>query len=121
MKRKRSSVSHSSAIVLVEILKIYTFFVKTYESNLFNLLGTRGPCDGEGGKTPKCQKTCEDGYNVPYEKDKHFGKKSYSLQKNANEIRQEIFENGPVEGAFTVYEDLLSYKSGKHFFVSSLF
>jgi len=24
----------------------------------------------------------------------------------------EIFTNGPVEGAFTVYEDFLSYKSG---------
>lgn len=74
--------------------------------------GTRGPCEGEGGKTPKCVHTCEDGYDVSYEKDKHFGKKSYSITKNADEIRQEIFENGPVEGAFTVYEDLLSYKSG---------
>lgn len=75
--------------------------------------GTRGPCEGEGGKTPKCQKTCEDGYNIPYAKDKHYGKKSYSINKNSDEIQQEIFENGPVEGAFTVYEDLLSYKSGK--------
>lgn len=75
--------------------------------------GTRGPCSGEGGKTPKCQKKCEDNYNVPYEKDKHFGKKSYSLGKNSDEIRQEIFENGPVEAAFTVYEDLLSYRSGQ--------
>lgn len=74
--------------------------------------GTRGPCEGEGGKTPKCQKSCESGYNVPYAKDKHYGKTSYSINKHADEIRQEIFENGPVEGAFTVYEDLLSYKSG---------
>lgn len=73
--------------------------------------GTRGPCEGEG-KTPKCNKKCEDGYTVSYDKDKHYGKKSYSITKNPDEIRQEIFENGPVEGAFTVYEDLLSYKSG---------
>lgn len=74
--------------------------------------GTRGPCEGEGGGTPKCQNTCEEGYSTPYQKDKHFGKKSYSITKNPDDIRQEIFENGPVEGAFTVYEDLLSYKSG---------
>lgn len=74
--------------------------------------GTRRPCEGEGGKTPKCQKKCQNSYTVPYQEDKHFGTKSYSISKNADEIRQEIFENGPVEGAFTVYEDLLSYKSG---------
>lgn len=74
--------------------------------------GTRGPCEGEGGKTPKCVHTCESGYDVPYAKDKHFGAKSYSIEKDVEHIRQEIFENGPVEGAFTVYEDLLSYKSG---------
>lgn len=26
----------------------------------------------------------------------------------------EIYKNGPVEGAFAVYEDFLMYKSGKH-------
>ncbi|XP_031625903.1 cathepsin B [Contarinia nasturtii] len=74
--------------------------------------GTRGPCEGEGGKTPKCAKQCNSDYTVPYNKDKHYGKKSYSIGKNTDEIRQEIYENGPVEGAFTVFEDLLSYKSG---------
>lgn len=73
--------------------------------------GTRGPCS-EGGKTPKCEKTCEEGYTVEYAKDKHFGKTHYSIAKNQDHIRQEIFENGPVEGAFSVYEDLLSYKEG---------
>ena len=73
--------------------------------------GTRGPCAG-GGKTPKCEKTCEKSYTVPYAKDKHFGKTSYSVRKNVDEIRREIFENGPVEAAFSVFEDLLSYKDG---------
>lgn len=27
-------------------------------------------------------------------------------------------ENGPVEGAFTVYEDLLAYKSGNFMIIS---
>lgn len=74
--------------------------------------GTRGPCTGEG-KTPKCQKTCQSTYSIPYEKDKHFGKTSYSISRNQDHIRQEIFENGPVEGAFTVYEDFVNYKEGK--------
>lgn len=74
--------------------------------------GTRGPCEGEGGKTPKCVKKCEDNYKVSYAQDKHFGKSSYSISQK--DIRQEIFTNGPVEGAFTVYEDLISYKDGSY-------
>lgn len=27
-------------------------------------------------------------------------------------MMSEIFKNGPIEGAFTVYEDFLAYKSG---------
>ncbi|XP_077302123.1 cathepsin B [Arctopsyche grandis] len=74
--------------------------------------GTRLPCTGEGGNTPECNKQCEEGYNVPYDKDRHFGQKAYSLDSNEDQIKQEIFTNGPVEAAFTVYSDLLSYKSG---------
>lgn len=73
--------------------------------------GTRGPCEGDG-KTPKCVKQCESNYDKSYKSDKHFGKSSYSIARNVDHIRQEIYENGPVEGAFTVYEDLLSYKDG---------
>lgn len=75
--------------------------------------GSRPSCEGEGGKTPKCVKQCQASYTIPYEKDKHFGKTSYSISKNVDHIRQEIMQNGPVEGAFTVYEDLLSYKDGE--------
>lgn len=81
--------------------------------------GTRGPCTGEG-KTPKCQKSCQASYNVSYDKDKHFGKSSYSISRNQDHIRQEIFENGPVEGAFTVYEDFPNYKEGECRAVSAI-
>lgn len=74
--------------------------------------GTRPPCEGEGGKTPKCVKKCQASYNVPYAKDKRFGKSSYSISSHEDQIRKEIMTNGPVEGAFTVYEDLLHYKEG---------
>ena len=36
--------------------------------------GSRPPCSGEGGDTPKCSKICEPGYSPSYKEDKHFGK-----------------------------------------------
>ncbi|KAL5275686.1 CTSB family protein [Megaselia abdita] len=74
--------------------------------------GTRPSCEGEGGKTPKCVHKCRSGYKPTYEEDKHFGAKSYSVSKSPVDIQKEIFKNGPVEGAFTVYEDLIMYKDG---------
>ncbi|RZC33457.1 Peptidase C1 and/or Propeptide C1 domain containing protein [Asbolus verrucosus] len=73
--------------------------------------GTRPPCTGDD-KTPNCKQVCEKGYNVPYNKDRHFGKQAYSVSNNVQQIQKEIMTNGPVEGAFTVYADLLTYKSG---------
>ena len=31
---------------------------------------------------------------------------------------KELYENGPVEAAFTVYNDFLQYKTGKRFYFS---
>ncbi|KAG5672906.1 hypothetical protein PVAND_002994 [Polypedilum vanderplanki] len=74
--------------------------------------GTRMPCSGEG-HTPKCMNKCSNpAYKVDFKTDKHFGKSSYSVKRNEDQIRLEIFKNGPVEGAFTVYEDFVQYKSG---------
>lgn len=80
--------------------------------------GTRPPCSGEGGDTPRCNKKCEAGYSPSYKQDKHFGKQSYSVPSEEKEIMQELYKNGPVEGAFTVYEDFLQYKSGVYQHVS---
>ncbi|XP_030755997.1 cathepsin B [Sitophilus oryzae] len=74
--------------------------------------GTRPSCNGDDHKTPKCIKQCEKSYSIPYETDKHYGQKSYSISSRVEQIQTEILTNGPVEGAFTVYEDLLQYKSG---------
>lgn len=74
--------------------------------------GTRPPCDGEHGKTPRCQHQCQGTYKVKYNEDKHYGKSSYSITKNVEQIQYEIQTNGPVEGAFTVFEDLILYKKG---------
>jgi cathepsin B len=74
--------------------------------------GTRMPCSGEG-KTPKCENKClNDAYKVDFKTDKHFGASSYSVGRHEDQIRLELFKNGPVEGAFTVYEDFVQYKEG---------
>ena len=37
---------------------------------------------------------------------------AYSIRNDEEQIKAEIMKNGPVEGAFTVYADFPSYKSG---------
>ncbi|KAL5014826.1 hypothetical protein ScPMuIL_009096 [Solemya velum] len=69
------------------------------------------PCTGDL-PTPKCSKTCEDGYNKTYSADKHYGVSVYSVSSDEQQIMAEIYKNGPVEAAFTVYSDFPSYKSG---------
>lgn len=73
--------------------------------------GSRPPCTGDHG-TPKCVRECEKGYPITYAKDLHFGKSAYSISSQVEQIQTEIMNNGPVEAAFTVYTDLLQYKSG---------
>ncbi|KAK5640500.1 hypothetical protein RI129_011311 [Pyrocoelia pectoralis] len=73
--------------------------------------GSRLPCSGEG-PTPPCKEQCRKGYPIPYKKDLHHGKKSYSVASDVKSIQVEIMKNGPVEAAFSVYEDFVNYKSG---------
>ena len=40
------------------------------------------------------------------------GSHAYSIENDVEKIKHEIMANGPVEGAFTVFEDFLQYKSG---------
>lgn len=75
-----------------------------------HVVGKEKPC-GESQRTPKCSKTCETGYNTTFNKDKHMGSAPYSL-RSVEKIQTDIMTNGPVEAAFTVYADFLTYKSG---------
>jgi len=72
--------------------------------------GPRPNCTN--GRTPKCHKSCDSGYKVPYKQDLHFGSKSYGVSSNVEQIQAEILMHGPVEAAMLVYDDLLLYKSG---------
>lgn len=53
-------------------------------------------------------------YDSTYEKDKHFGERAYSISSKVSEIQTEIMTNGPVEGAFRVYGDFPTYRSGEY-------
>ncbi|PVD32580.1 hypothetical protein C0Q70_08022 [Pomacea canaliculata] len=75
-----------------------------------HVVGHLKPCQGES-QTPACSKKCEANYNSTFEKDKHFGARSYSV-RGETRIMEELYTNGPVEAAFTVYSDFLQYKSG---------
>ena len=59
--------------------------------------------------SPKCS---EKGYTAAtWAKDKHFAKKAYGVS-GVDAIATDIMTNGPVSASFTVYSDLLTYKSG---------
>jgi len=75
-----------------------------------HVVGKLNPCKGDS-RTPKCSKKCESGYNNTFNADKHYGKRSYMV-RGEEKIMEELYTNGPVEAAFTVYNDFLQYKSG---------
>jgi len=59
--------------------------------------------------TPAGDMKCANG--AVYTNDKHKLKSVYSLT-SVNDIMTDLVANGPVEAAFTVYEDFVHYKSG---------
>jgi len=72
--------------------------------------GSKNPCPSAEYDTPNCNVgSCKGG--ITYSKDLHKGSTAYSLSGEAD-ILQEVYTNGPVEVAFTVYADFLTYKSG---------
>jgi cathepsin B len=70
--------------------------------------GKYGPC-GDIVPTPSCTKQCKDGST--WAQAKQFGARAYGVSGVTN-IQNDIQTNGPVEAAFTVYQDFLTYKSG---------
>jgi len=77
---------------------------------------SKNPCPKNEYPTPDCVKKCKNSEN--WSSSKKFGASSYSITNGATAIQQEIFKNGPVETAFTVYEDFLTYKSGVYQYTS---
>jgi len=73
-------------------------------------------CPQQEYPTPACPTTC--GNSKPFAGSKHFGSTAYNVNSDQNDIMQEIMTNGPVEVAFTVYADFLTYKDGVYQYVS---
>ena len=63
----------------------------------------------------RCVKTCRNkiySYREKYTNALRKGASRYMLPNNVEEIKMEIYNNGPITAAFYVYDDFFSYKSG---------
>ena len=54
-----------------------------------------------------CEKKCKV-QNQVWEEKKHFSVNAYRINSDPDDIMSEVYENGPVEVAFTVYEVMSS-------------
>jgi cathepsin B len=79
--------------------------------------GKYGPCKGSG-PTPQCQNTCNSEYPKSFGDDLWYASDAFSVSSDEEEIKSELYNNGSVEVAFSVYEDFLNYKSGVYKHVS---
>jgi cathepsin B len=67
-------------------------------------------------ETPKCVKQCVD--DEFWVESKHQGISAYEVSLEPEDLRKELYINGPIEVAFDVFEDFAHYKSGvyKHLY-----
>lgn len=73
------------------------------------------PYTAGSGRAPACASKCVDGSAFTKYKCKP---NSIRQSKGVDQIKSEIANKGPVEAAFTVYEDFFSYSSGVYHHVS---
>jgi len=69
----------------------------------FDQIGCSHPGCEPTYRTPKCVKKCVNG-NQLWETSKHYSVKAYTVNSDPQDIMAEVYKNGPVEVAFTVYE-----------------
>ena len=81
-----------------------TVYPYAFPSCEHHINGSKPPC-GSVQPTPDCNQAL-------LKNPKNQGKSSYSVSANVAKIQTEIMTNGPVEVAFSVYADFLTYKSG---------
>jgi len=87
-----------------------------YLDNAWNFMKNKGvlsmkcfPYTSGSGSVPSCPTSKCPGAGV-YKK--YYAKSVYDIPNDAGNIEKEIYENGPVEAAFQVYQDFMHYKSG---------
>lgn len=69
----------------------------------FDQIGCSHPGCEPGYGTPKCVKKCVTGNQV-WKKSKHYSVNAYRVNSDPYDIMAEVYKNGPVEVAFTVFE-----------------
>ena len=70
------------------------------------------PCPDDDYPSPSCYQACQPFSEEPiYLFSKRYGHSVYAVRGEAN-MKTELYLRGPIEGAFTVYEDFLTYKTG---------
>ena len=65
---------------------------------------------GKTGRETECKYKCENGKDPKY-----YHARNFYTTGDRRRTQQHIEENGPVEGAMTVFEDFLSYKHGVYY------
>jgi cathepsin B len=81
-----------------------TVYPYAFPSCEHHINGSKPPC-GSVQPTPDCNQQL-------LKNPKNKGASSYSVGPSVEDIQTEIMTNGPVEVAFSVYADFLTYKSG---------
>ena len=69
----------------------------------FDDIGCSHPGCEPAYPTPKCVRKCVN-KNQLWRNSKHYGVSAYRISSDPDSIMAEIYKNGPVEVAFTVYE-----------------
>jgi cathepsin B len=71
------------------------------------------PCPANEYPSPPCPNKCtnKSWTGAAWKQDRHYGSSAYSLD-SVSKIQADIYKHGPVEAAFEVYADFLTYKSG---------
>jgi len=70
---------------------------------------SKNPCPSDEYPTPNCPNKCGNGQS--WSGSKHRGAKAFSVS-GQNNLMKELYANGPIEVAFSVYDDFLAYKTG---------
>jgi len=74
---------------------------------------TKNPCPSNEYPSAPCPSQCDAKWSGPsWSANLHQASNVYNIDGGETAIMQEIYKNGPVETAFTVYADFLSYKGG---------
>ena len=78
-------------------------------------------CESITQQKPRCVKKCDKNYDKLYANDLFYCSTPYKIEADEEEIKKEIYLNGPVVATFAMWEDFLLYKSGIYSYVDGDF